>query len=104
LIIGFLAAVVGSLVGLGGGIVLVPAMLFLYDNVDSFSWADPQAIVGISLVTMVFTGLSSALSYIKLKRVDMKTGLIYLIGRLLGSIIRSWVNNQININDFSLYY
>src|SRR5699024_2765070 len=56
------------------------------------------------LVTMVFTGLSSALSYIKLKRVDMKTGLIFLIGSLPGSIIGSWVNNQINTDAFSLYF
>lgn len=104
LVIGFLAAVVGSLVGLGGGIVLVPAMLFLYDNMESFSWANPQAIVGISLVTMVFTGLSSALSYIKMKRVDMKTGVILLIGSLPGSVVGSWVNNQINTDAFSLYF
>lgn len=104
LVIGFLAAVVGSLVGLGGGIVLVPAMLFLYDNVDAFSWATPQAIVGISLVTMVFTGLSSALAYIKLKRVDMKTGVIFLIGSLPGSVIGSWVNTRLNLDSFSLYF
>src|SRR5699024_11842810 len=97
------AAVGGSLGGVGGGLLLVPVMLVLYDDVDSFSWADRQAIVGISLVTIVFTGLSSALSYIKLKRVDMKTGLIFLIGSLPGSIIGSWVNNQINTDAFSLY-
>src|SRR5699024_5337080 len=69
----------------------------------SFSWADPQAIVGISLVTMVFTGLSSARSYIKLKWDDMKTGLIFLSGSLTGRIIGGWVNNQINTNTFHFY-
>jgi uncharacterized membrane protein YfcA len=104
LIIGFLSAFVGSLVGLGGGIVFVPAMLFLFDNVGSFAWANPQAIVGISLITMVFTGLSSTLGYLKLKRVDMRTGLIFLIGSLPGSVFGSWLNTLLNTDAFSLYF
>jgi uncharacterized membrane protein YfcA len=104
ILIGFLSAFVGSLVGLGGGIIFVPAMLFLYDNFASFSWANPQAIVGISLVTMVFTGLSSTLAYYKLKRVDIKTGVIFLIGSMPGSIIGSWINTKLDIDDFSLYF
>lgn len=104
ILIGFLSAFVGSLVGLGGGIIFVPAMLFLYDNFASFSWANPQAIVGISLVTMVFTGLSSTLAYFKLKRVDIKTGVIFLIGSMPGSIIGSWINTKLDIDDFSLYF
>ncbi|MEI3611623.1 sulfite exporter TauE/SafE family protein [Pseudogracilibacillus sp. SO30301A] len=104
LLIGFISAFVGSLVGLGGGIIFVPAMLFLYDNFASFSWANPQAIVGISLVTMVFTGLSSTLAYYKLKRVDIKTGVIFLIGSIPGSVIGSWINTLLDTDDFSLYF
>src|SRR5690625_3472444 len=104
LIIGFLAAFVGSLVGLGGGIVLVPTMLFLHEHIASLSWATPQAIVGISLVTMVFTGMSSTLAYLKMKRVDVKTGFIFLIGSIPGSILGSWLNTKFNVNKFSLYF
>ncbi|HLQ95141.1 MAG TPA: sulfite exporter TauE/SafE family protein [Pseudogracilibacillus sp.] len=104
LLIGFLSAFVGSLVGLGGGIVFVPAMLFLFENMDSFSWATPQAIVGISLITMVFTGLSSTLAYLKLKRVDLKTGVIFLIGSLPGSVMGSWLNTLFDTDKFSLYF
>lgn len=104
LIIGFLAAFVGSLVGLGGGIIFVPAMLFLYDNVETFSWATPQTIVGISLITMVFTGMSSTLAYLKLKRVDVRTGLIFLVGSLPGSVFGSWMNTKMDVQSFSLYF
>lgn len=104
LLIGFFAAFVGSLVGLGGGIVLVPTMLLLHEFVPAFSWATPQAIVGISLVTMVFTGLSSTLTYLKMKRVDVKTGFIFLIGSIPGSIIGSWLNTKFNVEQFSLYF
>src|SRR5690625_1703317 len=104
LIIGFIAAFIGSLVGLGGGIVLVPTMLFLHEHVDALAWATPQAIVGISLVTMVFTGMSSSLAYLKMKRVAVKTGFIFLIGSIPGSILGSWLNTKFNVNQFSLYF
>src|SRR5699024_11764333 len=85
LIIGFLSAFVGSLVGLGGGIIFVPAMLFLYDNFSLFSWANPQAIVGISLVTMIFTGLSSMITYYRQRWVDLRMGTIFLVASIPGS-------------------
>jgi len=103
-LIGFLSAFVGSLVGLGGGIVFVPAMLFLYDTVEAFSWATPQTIVGISLITMVFTGMSSTLAYYKLKRVDVRTGVIFLIGSLPGSVFGSWMNTKMDLQSFSIYF
>jgi len=104
IIIGFISAFVGSLVGLGGGIIFVPAMLFLYDNFSTFSWATPQTIVGISLVTMVFTGLSSTLAYYRQGRVDVKTGVLFLIGSLPGSVIGSWLNTLLDTDAFSLYF
>lgn len=104
LLIGFVSAFVGSLVGLGGGIIFVPAMLFLHEYTSMFEWATPQTIVGISLVTMVFTGLSSTLAYLKVKRVDVRTGVIFLIGSLPGSVFGSWMNSQLDVKNFSLYF
>src|SRR5690625_2177371 len=104
LLIGFIVAFIGSLFGLGCGIVLVPTMLFLHEHVDALAWATPQAIVGISLVTMVFTGMSSSVAYLKMKRVDVKTGFIFLAGSIPGSIFGSWLNTKFDVNQFSLYF
>src|SRR5690625_6643963 len=79
-------------------------MLLLYQYTDTFTWADPQTIVGISLITMVFTGLSSTIAYLKLKRIDIKTGLLFLTGSLPGSIIGAWINSTFNADRFSLYF
>lgn len=103
-LIGFLSAFIGSLVGLGGGVILVPAMLILYENLSSFAWANPQTIVGISLVTMVFTGLSSTIAYYQQRKVDIKTGVTFLIGSIPGGIFGSWVNTQLDVANFSLYF
>lgn len=104
LFIGLLSAFIGSLVGLGGGVVLVPLLLYLTKTTDLFSWATPQIIVGTSLITMVFTGLSSTLGYLRLKRIDLKTGVIFLIGSLPGGVFGSWINQFFDAKQFSLYF
>ncbi|MFD1039653.1 sulfite exporter TauE/SafE family protein [Virgibacillus byunsanensis] len=103
-LIGIVTAFVGSLVGLGGGVILVPTMLFLYQYTELFSWATPQTIVGISLIAMVFTALSSTIYYSRNGRVDYKTGLLFLTGSIPGGFIGSWLNQYVSTDDFSLYF
>src|SRR5690625_410952 len=79
-------------------------MLLLHQYSEAFTWADPQTIVGISLITMVFTGLSSTIAYLKLKRIDVKTGTLFLTGSIPGSIVGAWINSFIDADKFSLYF
>ncbi|WP_026907017.1 sulfite exporter TauE/SafE family protein [Paucisalibacillus globulus] len=102
--IGMLTAFIGSLVGLGGGVILIPSLLMLNQFVPGFEWATPQAIVGISLITMVFTSLSSSLTYLKEGRVDYKTAILFLTGSIPGSMIGSWLNQFMETEVFSLYF
>lgn len=104
LLVGFIAAFIGSLVGLGGGTILVPSMLFLSGFIPALDWVTPQSIVGISLLTMVFTGLSSSLAYLRLKRVDIGMGLLFLAGSIPGSIFGPWLNTKFDLSNFSLYF
>src|SRR5699024_11005321 len=104
IIIGLATAFVGSLMGLGGGILLVPVMIFLASTFEMFSWATPQAIVGVSLMVMIFTGLSSTLTYLKVKRVDYKTGFLFLAGSIPGGVIGSWLNQFVDGDAFQLYF
>lgn len=103
-LIAVVSAFIGSLVGLGGGVVLIPSLLFMYQYSDTFSWALPQMIVGISLVTMVFTAFSSTISYVKKGRVDYKTGLLFLTGSIPGGILGAWLNQFLDTENFSLYF
>lgn len=90
--------------GLGGGIILIPSLLFMSSILDDFSWATPQTIVGISLITMVVTALASTLSYAKAKRVDYKTGFLLLSGSIPGGIIGSWLNQFIDSQSFYIFF
>ncbi|WP_430784442.1 sulfite exporter TauE/SafE family protein [Virgibacillus flavescens] len=104
LLIGLLTAMLGSLVGLGGGVILVPSLLILQQYFGGFEWATPHTIVGISLVVMVFTALSSTISYFRKGRVDYRTGLIFLTGGIPGGVLGSWLNQFINAEKFTLYF
>ena len=82
LVLGLLAGTLGSLVGLGGGIIIVPALLFL-GSTGFLSEASAQMAAGTSLLVIIFTGLSSTIAYYKQKKVDIKTGLILFISEVL---------------------
>ncbi|UOQ46033.1 sulfite exporter TauE/SafE family protein [Halobacillus salinarum] len=103
-VIGFITALVGSIAGLGGGVILVPSLLFLGDHFSAFDWVTPQSIVGISLVVMIFTGLSSTISYIRHQRVDKKIGWLLLMGSVPGGILGSWLNQFFKTDLFSLLF
>lgn len=104
LAIGIITALVGALMGLGGGLILIPSLLGLHQFVDAFAWATPQAVVGISLVAMVFTALSSTMAYVKTKRIDYKAGLWLISGSIPGSVFGSWLNKFMDTEPFLFYF
>ncbi|KKI93366.1 membrane protein [Bacillus sp. SA1-12] len=104
LIIGFIAGTIGSLVGLGGGIIVVPMLLTLGSYFSNFQDVSPQVAVGTSLLVVIFTGLSSTLTYMKYKKVDYKSGLIFFIGSGPGGIVGAYVNKLFDTSSFSLWF
>lgn len=76
----FVASVVGSMVGLGGGFILVPIMR-LY-----FGMAPAEA-AGTSLVLVTANSGAGAFTYLLQKRVHVRLGLLFAAGGLPGSIL-----------------
>jgi uncharacterized protein len=77
---GFVASIFGSMVGLGGGFILVPILrLFL-----GFAPADAA---GTSLVLIVANSASGAFTYLLHRRVHLKIGLLVALGGLPTSIL-----------------
>jgi uncharacterized membrane protein YfcA len=103
ILVGMAASSLGSLIGLGGGIIVVPALLFL-TTIPGFEHITPQIAVGTSLFTMIFTGLSSTLAYMKHKTVDYKSGFIFLIGSGPGSILGAWVTERMALHSFNIFF
>ncbi|UOY90596.1 sulfite exporter TauE/SafE family protein [Bacillus glycinifermentans] len=104
IILGLIAGTIGSLVGLGGGIVIVPSLLFLSGFTGLFDHVTPQMAVGTSLFVIIFTGLSSTIAYMKYKTVDYKSGLIFFIGSGPGSLIGAHMSKYFSTDSFSLWF
>lgn len=104
LVVAIMSGIVGALVGLGGGMILVPATLFLGNTLGLVQNITPQTVVGLSVIMMIFVGISSTISYMKSKTVDFKTGLLFFIGSIPGTMLGAWINKGLDLPSFNLYF
>jgi len=79
--VGFVIGAYGTLIGAGGGFVLVPMLLMLYPQ------EAPEVITSISLAVVFFNALSGSYAYARLKRVDYRSGLLFAAASIPGAIL-----------------
>src|SRR6202041_81245 len=84
----FAAGLLGSLTGLGGGVVLVP-LLTLFFKVDI------RYAIGASLVSVIATSSGAAAAYVKEGFSNIRIGMFLEIaktfGALLGAFLATWI-------------
>lgn len=86
IVIGFLAGIVGGSLGLGGGIIIVPALVFIM----GFTQHQAQ---GTSLAVLLFPiGILGVLNYAKNGYVNFKFAIILIIAFVLGSYLGSVIS------------
>lgn len=104
---GLFAGFMAGYLGIGGGLVLVPALTWLFSHDPATADMAVQMAVATSLATMLFTSMSSLLSHHKRGAIlwplvrQMIPGL--LAGALLGSIIADRVGNDALGNIFGVF-
>lgn len=104
IVIGIITSFLGSLLGLGGGILFVPIVLFIAHYHPGFAWATPQTVVGISLLAMVFTAISGSVLNHRHKLIDYRLGFYFLYGAIPGAILGALLNSKVNLDNFPLYF
>lgn len=104
ILIGFLSALVGSLVGIGGGIIIVPTLIYFGMNLDILHGVTTQTAIGTSSIILIITGLSSTLGYLKAKQVDVKNGFLFLIGIIPGAMIGAYLSQYLTLQSFNFYF
>ncbi|TBL67905.1 sulfite exporter TauE/SafE family protein [Paenibacillus thalictri] len=103
IVVGLVAATFGSLVGLGGGIIIVPALVYLGPFFLGKEVAVSTA-VGTSLAVLIFTALSSSFTFYKQKKIDFKSGWLYFITSGPGAILGSYLTGFLNAKSFQTYF
>ncbi|WP_281182855.1 sulfite exporter TauE/SafE family protein [Staphylococcus schleiferi] len=104
ILVGFLSAIIGSLVGIGGGIIIVPTLIYFGVTMNFLDGITPQTAIGTSSIILIATGLSSTIGYLKQKQVDIKNGFLFLIGIIPGALIGAYLSQYLTIHSFNLYF
>ena len=73
------AGFVGSLLGLGGGIVVVPVLTLLYG-------IDIRYAIGASIVSVIATSSGAAAAYVKERMTNLRTAMLLELGTTSGAI------------------
>jgi uncharacterized protein len=81
LALGFAVGTYGTLIGAGGGFVLMPVLLLLYPN------ESPEKLTSISLAVVFMNALSGSGAYAPMKRIDYKSGLLFAVATVPGAVI-----------------
>jgi len=97
-ILGFLIGTVASMIGVGGGVFIVPLL-----TLSSYDFSPAQA-AGTSLTTIIFTSLASATNYSRQKRIYYKTGLILATTTVPGAFVGAYLTSIIEARLLGLIF
>jgi len=104
---GLFAGFLAGYLGIGGGLVLVPVLSFIFSRDPATADMAIQMAVATSLATMLFTSMSSLLAHHRRRAIlwslvrQMLPGL--LAGALLGSVIADRIGNTALGNVFGIF-
>lgn len=115
LLAGAAAGFAGGLFGIGGGFVVVPALIFLLPLLDVVPDEIAHVAVGTSLASIIFTSLRSTQSHAKRGAVDFGLlrdwALWVVLGTAVGSVVAGMVSSRqlslifgIGVLGFAVYF
>ncbi len=93
--LGFVVGAYGTLIGAGGGFVLVPVLLLVYPG-DA-----PELITSISLAVVFFNATSGSVAYARMKRIDYRSGLLFAAATVPGAVFGALTTKYIPRRAFS---
>src|SRR5437867_5586642 len=82
--ISLLAGFLGSLLGLGGGLIVIPALTLLLH-------VDIRLAIGASIVSVIATSSGAAAAYVRDRLANLRVAMFLEIGTTLGAITGAWV-------------
>lgn len=96
IVVGFLAGTLGSMIGVGGGLIMTPAL-----TVMGFA---PAQISSTSLFAVTFASASSTISYVRQKRIQYHVGVRAAAVAIPGAITGAFISSGLAIESFKFYF
>jgi len=94
--LGFVAGIIGSMIGLGGGFIVVPVLTFF-----GFS---PSLAASNSLFAAFSNAVASTVSYAKQKRIVYSIGLKLALLSIPGTILGAYISDEISSSMFKILF
>ena len=88
----------GTLIGAGGGILLMPALLLLYPS------EAPSTIASISLAVVFLNALSGVLAYGHMHRIDYRAGCLFGVATVPGAVLGAYATSLLSRRYFDLLF
>ena len=79
IIISIIAGLIGSLLGIGGGLIIIPILIFLFH-------IDIKIAIGASIISVIATSSGAASAYLKDKFINIRVGMFLEIATTLGAV------------------
>src|SRR5919108_4614682 len=96
--LGAMIATYGTLIGAGGGILIVPALLLLYPHESA------NVIASISLAVIFFNAGSGTLAYGHMHRIDYHAGLLFSAFSVPAGFLGAYVTSVLSRPAFDLAF
>ncbi len=96
--LGFAVGAYGTLVGAGGGSVLVPVLLFMLPD------ATPASVTAISLGVVFFNAYSGTIAYMRMGRINYYAGTLFSIAGVPGAILGVQLVHEVPRTLFDLLF
>lgn len=88
----------GTLIGAGGGFLLVPALIVLYPE-----W-EPDVLTSVSLAVVFMTATSASSAYARQRRIDFRAGLLFATATVPGAVVSALVVQRIHSSAFAVAF
>jgi hypothetical protein len=96
-LLGVLVGAIGTLIGAGGGFILIPILMLCAPNTPEWQpLKNPATLTAFSLVVVVCNATSGSISYGRMKRIDFKSGLLFLIPGIPCALLGEWIGHHLS--------
>lgn len=95
---GLLVGALGTLIGAGGGFLLMPLLLFVYRG------RNPEELTAWSLAVVLCNSASGSIAYARAKRIDYRSGILFTLAALPGAWFGAQLTAHLSRSWFALLF
>jgi uncharacterized membrane protein YfcA len=96
-VVGVAIGCYGTIVGIGGGPIILPLLVFFY------GWEN-ELLVATSLFIVLLNAASGCTGYAWQKRIDYKGGIQFTLAAMPGALISSFTHHLVNLSFFNIIF